>query len=256
MQRGDNMITYIGPSRVKKAQPKQSDFKMHTHDHYEILLFLSGDADYAVEGNVYRLHSGDMLIMKKSEAHHLVLRSDATYERMVVHFNVDDRAVTAMFDSKPLGKNNLYKAAEVNERWVYYLDRICTHGQDFYLIPLLYELAERGLPESEGTQDRAHRIIEYINEHLEGELTLDELCQKFYVSKTHLNRIFKKTTGTTVWNYITVKRLFLAKKLIADGTRPTDAYEKAGFGDYTAFFKAYKKQFGESPKAQKVKSNA
>lgn len=249
------MITYIDPSHRAVDKPIQSNFKMHTHSHYEILLFLSGEADYAVEGNIYRLHSGDMMIMSKSEAHHLVLRSDAKYERMVIHFNLDDKQIRHLFNTKPLGKHNLFKAADIPERWRYYITKICVSNQHFYLLPLVYEISEHGLPDSEGIQDRAHLIIKYINDNLENELSLDAICEKFYISKTHLNRVFKKIAGTTVWDYITTKRLFLAKRKIAHGANPTDVFLNSGFTDYTTFFRAYKKQFGESPKAQKVRSN-
>lgn len=249
------MVTYIGPSHVTLDAPTQNKFKMHTHSHYEILLFLSGDADYAVEGNVYRLHSGDMMIMSKSESHHLVLRSGARYERMVIHFNLDDQTVRDFFDQKPIGQHNLFKAADVPERWRFYIEKICVHRQSFYLLPLVYEIAERGLPDSESEPDRAHMIIQYINDNLESEMSLDMLSTRFYISKTHLNRIFKRVAGTTVWDYITVKRLFLAKRKIAHGMGPTEAFTTSGFSDYTTFFRAYKKQFGEPPKAQKVKSN-
>ena len=249
------MITYIDPSYGKSSNPRQSSYKMHTHPHYEILLFLSGDADYAVEGNVYRLHSGDMMIMSKLESHHLVLRSDADYERMVIHFNLDDEQIRSFFDTKPLGRYNLFKAADIPDRWKFYIEKACVHGQHFYLLPLVYEISECGLPDSEGVQDRAHLIIKYINDNLENELSLDGICEKFYISKTHLNRVFKKIAGTTVWDYITTKRLFLAKRKIAHGSNPTDVFLSSGFTDYTTFFRAYKKQFGESPKAQKVRSN-
>ena len=250
------MIGYFHIAHKKTAQPAQSGFAMHTHDYYEILYFLSGDADYAVEGNVYRLHSGDMLIVRKAEAHRLVLRSDAPYERIVLNFDTDDEGLLQVFDRRPLGRHNLYKSAEIPEgRWRYYLEQICRYKDDvrreYYLLPLLNELNEHGVPESEGIRDRAQEIIAYINGHLGDRLSLDDICGRFYISKTHLNRIFQKSTGTTVWNYITVKRLFLARELISQGGKPTDVYAGAGFSDYTAFFRAYKKQFHEPPKAQK-----
>ena len=76
------------------------------------------------------------------------------------------------------------------------------------------------------------------------------LAKRFYLSKTHLNRIFKQSTGTTVWEYITIKRLFLAKELIAAGRQPTDVCTQCGFKDYTTFFRSYKRHFGISPRAQ------
>jgi len=249
------MITYIKPSWSRVEKPDLSEYKMHTHDYYEVLLFISGDADYTVEGNIYRLHPGDMMIMNKSESHHLVLRSDAPYERLVAHFNVDDEKIREFFKSKPSGKNSLYKAADIPDRWRFYLEKACGEGLHFYMLPLLYEMADMGLPKNDSITDKAQQIIEYINQNIQNELSLDTLCEKFYLSKAHLNRIFKKATGTTVWDYITVKRLFFARRQISHGTNPTDAYISSGFHDYTTFYRAYKKQFNEAPKAQKVRNS-
>ena len=48
-------------------KPNLNMFTPHTHNNYEIFCFLSGDAKYFVEGNIYNLKPGDILIIKKSE---------------------------------------------------------------------------------------------------------------------------------------------------------------------------------------------
>ena len=90
-------------------------------------------------------------------------------------------------------------------------------------------------------------ISKYINDNLSAPLMLDNIADRFYLSKNHINRIFKAQVGTTVRNYIKLKRLYLAKELISNGNRPTDVYSKCGYNDYTTFFRAYKKQFDHSP---------
>jgi AraC-like DNA-binding protein len=87
-----------------------------------------------------------------------------------------------------------------------------------------------------------------VNEHLYEELSLDTICKKFYISKPQLCRIFKRATGSTVWEYVTTKRLIAAQRLIRSGIPVAEAARKCGFGDYTSFYRAYRKQFGEKPK--------
>ena len=67
--------------------PSPSEFYMHAHERMEILYFLSGDAQYLVEGSVYPLHPGELLIMNRAEAHKLQLLSAQPYERIVMHFS-------------------------------------------------------------------------------------------------------------------------------------------------------------------------
>ena len=121
-----------------------------------------------------------------------------------------------------------------------------------YLLPLLNDLADCfETVKNSGAhveKDRAAAVIKYINRHLSDDLSLKSLAERFYLSKTHLNRLFKQSTGTTVWDYIIVKRLFLARKLINAGESPSIVYTQCGFQDYTTFYRAYKQHFGVCPK--------
>lgn len=245
-------------------KPVLREETMHSHDTYEIFCLLAGDADYCVEGNRYPLQSGDIMLMRKGEVHIFQLRSAAPYERIYVNFDIPDvlefleaEDILQMFDNRPLGKYNHYPASLFpNNHCQEYMDAICRETdprkQLCYLLPLLRDLADRieavKTAPALSEKDRAAPIIQYINSHLTDELSLEMLSQRFYISKTHLLRIFKQATGTTVWEYITIKRLFLAKERIATGMLPTEVYAQCGFKDYTTFFRAYKKHFGASPK--------
>ena len=120
------------------------------------------------------------------------------------------------------------------------------------LLPLLYELYSdfpfKKTEYSKSQDTRIVQIISYINDNLYKELSLDSLCKKFYISKSQLCRSFKKATASTVWEYITVKRLVFARELIESGLNPTQVYRQCGFSDYSAFYRAYKNHFKVSPK--------
>ncbi len=247
--------------------PSVTKFNIHIHDNYEIFCFLSGNAKYFVEGNFYPLKSGDILIMKKSEAHSLLIINPIPYERIVLNFNSDAisenvrNKLINFLDNRPLGTNNRYSASLFNDtNWLYYLERIRScddiNKKSVYLTVLLFELCER-FPEiktQETSKGGIMDIVKYINSNLSGELSLDTICDRFFISKSHINRKFKKLIGTTVWEYITTKRLLLAKELLQTGTLPTDVYLKCGFKDYCTFFRAYKNKFGVSPKKDFIKN--
>ena len=101
--------------------------------------------------------------------------------------------------------------------------------------------------------DRVGEVIEYINEHLFEEISLDMLSQKFYLSKVHLTRKFKSYVGSTIWEYISTKRLIRAKELLKSGKWPTEVAEICGFNDYSTFYRAYKQKYGVSPKEDCIK---
>lgn len=242
-------------------KPSISGHVMHTHDTYELYCFLSGSAKYFVEGNTYPLKPGDILIMKKAEAHNLLITKQSPYKRIVINFNSDAigenvrSKLVNFLDSRPLGIKNRFSASLFSgTNWLYYIEKIYssddTNLQSIYLTVLLSELCER-FPEiitHEAASREMMDIMEYINSHLSSELSLDKICDRFFISKSSINRKFKKSIGTTVWEYITAKRLLLAKELLHEGIPPTNVYIESGFKDYCTFFRAYKAKFGVSPK--------
>ncbi|MCI5647994.1 MAG: AraC family transcriptional regulator [Fusicatenibacter sp.] len=258
----------IKASNTLSWEPRENDFWMHTHDDYEIYCFLFGDAKYAVEGSIYSLKPGDLILMRRSEAHHLLLQSSAPYRRMTVNFTppaeengVFSSKMMIPFVNRPLGRHNRYPAAVFGDfHWQYYLEKICDakeeRSRSIYLAALLEELSDQFGKmcscEEEQVADQSADIIGYINRHLTEPLSLERISERFYLSKSQLNRKFKQANGSTVWEYITAKRLLMAKELLEHGGRPTEIYQQCGFGDYATFYRAYRRQFGITPKNDRV----
>jgi AraC-like DNA-binding protein len=120
-----------------------------------------------------------------------------------------------------------------------------------YLLPVLIELAtvfDNGFhADKEAAFPYSHDILEYINHNIATALSVDLLCEKFYLTRSQLYRNFKKATGVNPWEYITLKRLMLARSYISDGMSAGSAAIACGFGDYSAFYRAYIKHFGCTP---------
>ena len=90
--------------------------------------------------------------------------------------------------------------------------------------------------------------VAYMNEHLTEDITVDSLAEHFFTSRYYLMHSFKEQTGYTIGNYLSTKRLLFARDLISSGTAVTDACFACGFHNYSTFLRAYKKQFGKSPR--------
>lgn len=263
------MDYYIKASESYHEKPDKDRYYMHMHDTYEIYAIYAGDADYYVEGTCYPLRHGDVMVMRKSESHQIVLKGNTPYGRMVVNFDLPflqrldpEGRLLALFDSRPLGRFNHYSAAMFpKNNWMDYLKKINETEDPMlrlsHLMGLLAELTEcfevlKGVEQAR-EPDLVTSVIYYINQHLAEKLSLSVLCDQFYLSKAHLNRIFKQSTGATIWNYIQTKRLLLSKELLSSGMTPTDVCVRTGFQDYTTFYRAYKKYFGVSPKSERKK---
>lgn len=262
VQYSDETLFY---HHTRDEKPDPADFAMHNHTRYEIYYFISGKASFYIEGNKYPLSSGDLLIMRSTEAHCISVDPSEPYERFALHFSrelisADDADhLLYPFENREAGKRNLFSRYDFKDgMYRALLENIMSftppelHMQTLSNLPgLLNEIRiayENGNSGSfSESSSPTHEIISYINAHLNDQITLDELCGRFYISKAQLCRIFKQTTGTTVYGYITSKRLSAAQSLLLSGVPAEKAFTRCGYGDYSAFYRAYRKHFGCSP---------
>lgn len=94
----------------------------------------------------------------------------------------------------------------------------------------------------------AGQILAYVNEHLFEEISIQTIADAFYRSPSQVSRIFQHATGNSLWKYVTIKRLMTARALIQQGEPAAVAAAACGFSEYSTFYRAYKSQFGHSPR--------
>ena len=247
----------------KHSCPNNDDFYFHIHDKCEIYYFVSGAAEYLVEGSVYPLSRGSMLIMRPAESHRVKILGQETYERYAVNFPLSifdsfdpKRTLMRPFTDRPLGKRNHY-TPDITQKL--FAD-MCSDSLDIYdrkvkmmtALVILFNCIDRGFsktaPRHEEKTTVAEEIVGYINSHLFDNMSLDSLAAQFYLSRSQFGRIFRQATGASPWDYIIAKRLIAANEMIANGSSATNAADCCGFGDYSCFYRAYVKRFGHGPK--------
>lgn len=247
--------------------PDDKYFTMHIHEQCEIYFFLSGDVEYLVEGSRYPLDNNSLMIMRPAESHKPQIVGTGRYERYAVNFpvtfaeNIDPEGrLMKAFKERPLGKDNLFTSLELDMAWVNKLfSEMCSANGDYdkrltintHLLTLV-DMINRAFLQKENItqqpQTLAKRMVLYVNNHLFEELSIPTLAKHFYLSPSQFSRVFKQATGATPWEYVLKKRLTAAKEKIRNGHPAQGACEDCGFKDYSAFYRAYKKHFGCSPK--------
>lgn len=251
-------------------RPKDRNFTMHVHNLYEIYFFVAGSASYLVEGSEYRLEPGCLLLMRPTESHKVRILAEKPYERYSLNFspvileNIDpEHELLVPFLNRPLGQNNCYLPSEFSkEQPLELLEAMCAPVEDkagqrleilLHLLPLLgavrhaFGQKQQGGKET-GSAGLSEQIVAYINRHLFDELSLQLLAERFFLSVSQLARLFKQSTGSSVWEYITIKRLMCAREKIQKGASAGRAAQECGFGDYSSFYRAYVGHFGCSPR--------
>ena len=254
-----NIKNRIITSNHSISHKGETEFRIHCHDSYEILYFVSGDIHYIIEGETYYPAKNSLLLMPAGVVHGIEANLTDGYERYVAHirFEALPDDISQMLKSV-FSKDRYYILSESTEIRKAFEDMYKANelsGELFLpslsaliLKILLIQHSTDGAKPVNSLNQLTTDIINYVNESFALRQSLDEIAAKFFITKHYLNTVFKKATGITVWEYIIRKRIYYATTLIQSGVSATDAAEKSGFSDYSAFYKAYKKRTGKSPK--------
>ena len=245
--------------------PDPENFSMHAHDWMEIYYFISGKGTYLVEGTQYSIRPHDILILRPAETHRLSIEPGEPYERIAIHFSPSllasldsEQRLLKPFLDRPLGQQNYYpaEADPHGHLRTAFSDFTFDHVPDIRLNLvarlLLFLTALCGAFEqisyhipSQGLQSQ---LVAYVNEHLFEPISLQNVADHFYRSRSQISRIFQQATGSPLWEYVTIKRLLAARAMIQRGESAGKACLSCGFTDYSSFYRAYRARFQHSPR--------
>lgn len=250
--------------------PSNEYFQLHIHQNYEILLFLEGDTKYIIEENTYTLEPGDVVVIRKNQMHRAYHSSPTKYDRIVLNvphefFEENDCEEyeeqfineAAWFgdkiDAETVKSSGLYDAFMRARKYSGGFDKnVHSPVIRAIIIEILHILNNiKSYSEADKTDGTLKNVIKYLNDNFTQNISLNELEEKFFISKYHLCHIFPKATGITVHQYITNKRMAFAEDMIKAGKAIGEAATAAGFNSYSSFYRAYRQQYGKSPKKKK-----
>lgn len=95
--------------------------------------------------------------------------------------------------------------------------------------------------------DLLDELLIYVSEHLQEKITVRDTARKLHVSESTVTHLCSKRLGLSFYRYVTQQRLDKARQLMLENEDLSSVAEKAGFCDYTAFFRAFKQEYGLSP---------
>ena len=243
----------------KSSFENMPEYQLHCHSFYEIYYFVGGQVEYMVEGTRYIPAPQSVMLFKPGVVHGVQVKEDVLYTRYAFHFVADciplehREALLAPFyddkiyyecESKEL--ENLFDFVLASEELPKKIREIGVLSRFEALLTQLYTINSHSL-EDTISSDSAADIVAYINQHITEEISLDELAKHFFISKSKLNRVFKKSMDTTVGNYISLKRANIARQFMHRGESAENAAVLSGFRDYSTFYRTYKKVLGHSP---------
>jgi len=245
----------------------------HTHSQYEIYYFHSGKANYIINDRIYVLEPGDLFLLHGMTLHKAHVHPDTAYHRTTIHFDPyyfkkfiqpsyspdllipfrklhnirlqlrgeDKLAIEAQFCSML----KLYK-----EKTDYSLQRF--QAQMLDLMIMINEHCKKPLqsiPEfPSAREEHVQRIISYIEQHFNEDLTLEMIQSELHLSKYYLAKTFKEITGMTIFYFLMQRRIYEAKlKLIENDMPITDIGYEVGFKHPSHFSRAFKQHTEKTP---------
>ncbi|BAH05433.1 AraC family transcriptional regulator [Clostridium kluyveri] len=247
-------------------------FEFHYHNFDKIVIFIGGNVTYLIEGKSYKLKPWDILLINNNDIHKAIIDPDKIYERIIMWINLDflirynnNCNLLSCFE---LASKQGFNLLRLEDNWIDIIKKILFDIKDTFKskdlgyetlrISLLLQFIvyiNRLFLKQKNTKElydikydeRINDILNYINGHLDQNLSIDFLSSEFYVSKYYLMHKFKEQTGYTIHAYILQKRLIMSNLLIKNGKNIAEACVQSGFGDYSNFIRAFKKMFGVSP---------
>ena len=233
----------------------------HIHPECEIYVNLSGDVSFMVEGKIYPVVSGNIIISKPYEYHHCVYNSDGLHRHYWILLSIPDdektKSLLSFILEKPRGANNLLALPYEKEKEFLSslksivnddLDEIEKAAITFKFLSLLKSAKPISDLKSYSNSNDISAAINYIDEHFtEPSLRVEDVAEVCGLSVNTLERHFRKVLTISPITYLKKKRLALSARLLAEGKNVSECCELSGFSDYSYFISMFKKTYGVTP---------
>lgn len=249
----------------------------HIHDDFEILLLLSKGAHCRIGDQIYQLAPNTVLLFNNMDLHWLDFDNPQDSERyyvffkpsFLVDFSYSHTSLLDCFYFRPFEDPWVLplsgeQALELARDFIALQDIQRMQPNDVYGRDLLLKLEfAKMLLKVNTIYRRAHqvamdatvenyalvyKILDYLHQNLEEDLSLDKLSVRFFINKFTLCELFKKVTGTSPRQYILNCRIAKAKDLLSKGVRVDETCALSGFHNLSHFCRIFKERTGCSPR--------
>ncbi|MDR1769928.1 MAG: AraC family transcriptional regulator [Hungatella sp.] len=242
----------------------------HMHNSHEIYLLMDGHIQYFVENSCYDMNPGSLILFSNREIHKAINTTSEAFTRLVIHVNpafirpycTPDTNLLECFHREPaignlvlLSKEEYGSLVSMAQSLHEAIKNHCSYGSDLTAMTTLIQILilinmawQKTSPG--GTAPKPHRaqaIMGYIDKNLTAPMTLDSISQALSLDKYYISHLFKSETESSIFQYIVVKRVALAKELLTQGHTVSEACHLSGFHDYSNFIRTFRQTTGYTP---------
>ena len=256
-----------------------SRVNLHSHNFYELLFCHSvSGVEYLVGAERYRLQKGDVIMIPPGISHRPLIPEQMSepYRRDVLWINPElmDQLELLVPQEARLHAQESRLLRTAGTRWEF-LGELFRHGvREFegqepgweeivlgntiqLLVYLRRAVQDRSAAplqaEKPGLLDQA---LAYVEAHLAEKITLGDIAKHCWVSQSTITQTFRNKLGVSFYRSVTQRRLIAAKTLIIEGVPLETVGRRVGFSDYSSFYRAFKQEFGISPRQFRKKQES
>lgn len=261
-------------SRYVDTHPDVSDsnnnIQLHSHSFYELLYCCNTcGIEYLVGAERYCVQKGDIILISPGTSHRPLHPKNMPepYRRYVLWFSAEflkliswtlpdeeyRMPVTSMLrtaGTKWAVLGEYFKAGiRESEQKALGWETVVT-GNTTMLLMLLQRaiLDVDTVPLQAEEPELLERVMAYVEEHLAEKLSLEDMARQFYVSPSTITKTFRQKMDISFYRCVTQRRLISAKNLIQQGIPLELINERVGFSDYSSFYRAFRQEYGISPR--------
>ncbi len=238
--------------------------KLESHPYFEVYFLLEGERTIIVQDEILTAKAGTALIIPPFTPHRT---EGGPYRRINAYVSpksLDEDTLAYLTDNQA----PLVFLLRGNETSTPYslLSAACSMNKEKsknavefkkgFFYSLLFYLKKCTPVRLEGgrslsrTDEQLRRVITYLHEHWEEKITIADLCQKFFFTKSNLCKKFKRTMDCSISDYLLFVRLNKAKDLLFNTDEEIQRIADAcGFSSLNYFSLTFKQKIGVSPTA-------
>lgn len=234
-------------------------FPNHFHEHYVIGFVEDGERCLSCKNKEYNIERGSIVLFNPGDNHACVQSDNGTFDYR--GFNISKsimldlaEEITGKRELPGFSKNVIFDdeiACYLRPLHEMIMNGVSDFGKEETLLFLISALIqnygqpfENCVPECPQEIEKA---CEFIRQHFNERIYLDQICRYAGLSKSTLLRAFTKSKGVTPYRYLETIRINEAKALLGKGMQPVEAAMQTGFSDQSHFTNYFNSFIGLAP---------
>lgn len=259
---------------AKRESNCEEYIRLHSHSFYEMVFVISGSCKYIIGDREYEAKTGNIILIPPGKVHQVIFSKGITetYERFIVWIDADwwnkvkEISPDIDFAFDYCSKHNNYllctpdatsKGLEVG--FVQMLKEIENKKLNWEICSISYGIALmshinrtyyylKASPTKKHQDTLLEKMVSYIDSNLHTKISIGSIAKALHVSPSTLSHMCKEELNVSLYHFVIQRRLIIAKNNIMAGIELNKVWENIGFADYSAFFRAFKREYGISPR--------